>query len=53
MIYEKSKEILSNQNLYNSIKSKLGKIKEKLGDDGASRKAAKIIFDMMNGAEAV
>ena len=53
MIYEKSKDILSNQNLYNSIKLKLGAIKEKLGDDGASRKAAKIIFDMMNGAEAV
>ena len=48
LIYEKSKEILSNQTLYNSIKDKLGLIKEKLGESGASAKAAKIIFKMMN-----
>jgi lipid-A-disaccharide synthase len=47
-IYDKSREILSNPALYDSIKKKLGLIKEKLDGDCASAKAAKIIFDMMN-----
>ena len=47
-IYEKSKEILSNPELYKSIKQKLGLVKEKLGDNGASKKAAQIIYKMMN-----
>jgi lipid-A-disaccharide synthase len=51
MIYEKSKEILSNQDLYNSIKQKLSLIKEKLGEHGASKKAAQIIFSMMNDTQ--
>jgi lipid-A-disaccharide synthase len=48
MIYEKSKEILSNPDRYNSIKQKLGLVKEKLGEKGASKKAAQIIFNLMN-----
>lgn len=48
MIYTKCKEILSDPTLYNSIKDKLGSIKAKLGDTGASKKAAKIIFELMN-----
>jgi lipid-A-disaccharide synthase len=48
MIFEKGKEILSNTQLYNSIKQKLGLVKEKLGENGASKKAAQIIFSMMN-----
>lgn len=48
MIYTKCKEILSDPTLYNSIKDKLGSIKAKLGDTGASNKAAKIIFELMN-----
>ena len=50
-IYEKSKEILSNPELYKSIKQKLGLVKEKLGDNGASKKAAQIIYKMMNDTQ--
>lgn len=50
MIYEKSKEILSDPTLYQSIKVKLSSVKQKLGGNGASEKAAKIIFEMMNAA---
>lgn len=50
-IYYKSNEILSNVPLYNSIKEKLGLIKEKLGESGASTKAAKIILSVMNAAK--
>ncbi|MCK7527394.1 MAG: hypothetical protein MZV64_62215 [Ignavibacteriales bacterium] len=51
MIYEKSKEILSNQDLYKSIKQKLGLVKEKLGENGASKKTAQIIFAIMNDTQ--
>jgi len=51
MIYEKSKEILSNQDLYKSIKQKLSLVKEKLGENGASKKAAQIIFTMMDDTQ--
>ncbi len=51
VIYEKGKEILSNSELYNSIKQKLGVVKEKLGENGASKKAAQIIFDLMNDTQ--
>ena len=51
MIYEKSKEILSNQDLYKTIKQKLSLVKEKLGENGASKKAAQIIFTMMDGTQ--
>jgi len=50
-IYAKSKEILSNPDLYNSIKHKLSLVKEKLGDSGASKKAAQIIYKMMNDVQ--
>lgn len=51
MIYTKSKEILSNQEKYNSIKQSFVSIKETLGESGASKKAAQIIFDIMNDTE--
>jgi lipid-A-disaccharide synthase len=51
LIYEKSKEILSNPDLYKSIKQKLSLVKEKLGDNGASKKAAQIIYKMMNDVQ--
>jgi lipid A disaccharide synthetase len=51
MIYTKSKEILSNQEKYNSIVQSFGSIKETLGESGASKKAAQIIFDIMNDTE--
>jgi len=50
-IYAKSKEILSNPDIYNSIKQKLSLAKEKLGDSGASKKAAQIIYKMMNDVQ--
>jgi len=50
-IYEKSNEILSNPDLYKSIKQKLGLVKEKLGGNGASKKAAQIIYKMMNDVQ--
>jgi lipid-A-disaccharide synthase len=43
-IYLECKKILSDSNLYSSIKSKLSVLKEKLGQPGASRKAAQIIY---------
>jgi lipid-A-disaccharide synthase len=46
-IYMECKKILSNQILYQSIKQKLGRVKEKLGSEGASQKAARIIYSMM------
>jgi lipid-A-disaccharide synthase len=51
MIFEKCKEILSSTELYGSMKQKLGLVKEKLGENGASKKAAQIIFEMMNDTQ--
>jgi len=42
------KKILSNHKLYSSIKRSLSLLKEKLGQLGASRKAAQIIYRAMN-----
>jgi lipid-A-disaccharide synthase len=49
-IYYACKKILSDKSLYSSIKEKLGKVKEKLGSEGASRRAAGIIYTMLNEA---
>ncbi|MEJ2615092.1 MAG: lipid-A-disaccharide synthase [Ignavibacteriaceae bacterium] len=46
-IYLECKKILSDEGLYNSIKQKLSKVKDKLGSEGASRKAAGLIYSMM------
>ena len=46
-IYLECKRILSDERLYNSIKQKLSKVKDKLGSEGASRKAAGLIYSMM------
>jgi lipid-A-disaccharide synthase len=51
MIFEKCEEILSSTELYNSMKQRLGLVKEKLGENGASKKAAQIIFEMMNDTQ--
>ncbi len=47
-IVDKCKEILLDAGKYNSIKEKLGKLKENLGTHGASARAAESIFNMMN-----
>ncbi len=46
-IYMECKKILSDTKFYNSIKQKLGKVKEKLGTEGASKRAAGIIYAML------
>lgn len=47
-IYAKCESILKDEERYNSIKQKLGLIKEKLGGSGASRKAAVSIYKLLN-----
>ncbi len=47
-IYSEVKSILSNDRVYESIKQKLGRIKEKLGTEGASERAARSIYEVMN-----
>ncbi len=47
-IYEECKKILSDKSLYDSIKKKLGQIKQKLGTQGASARAAASIYKVMN-----
>lgn len=49
-IFKECKRILSDKNLYAEIKIKLGLIKERLGTEGASGKAAKSIYEIMNEA---
>ena len=46
-IYVECKKILSDPKFYHSIKQKLGKVKEKLGTEGASKRAAGIIYAML------
>ena len=46
-IYKEGKRILSDEGLYNSIKQKLSNVKDKLGEAGASKKAAGLIYSMM------
>ena len=48
IIYEESKKILSDKNLYETIKRKFGSIKGKLGTEGASANAAESIYEIMN-----
>lgn len=47
-IYLECKKILSNSILYDSIKRKLTFIKDKLGQPGASRNAAQLIYRILN-----
>ena len=49
-IYEASKEILGNEKIYTSMKRKLSGVKSKLGTAGASARAAKHIYALMNEA---
>lgn len=49
-IYNAGKKILSDQNRYSSIKTKLSEVKNKLGNADASARAAKHIYELMNEA---
>jgi lipid-A-disaccharide synthase len=47
-IYAAGKKIINVKEHYNSIKEKLKKVKDKLGNEGASARAAKQIYVLMN-----
>jgi lipid-A-disaccharide synthase len=49
-IYSKSAAVLNDKDKYNSIRQKLELIKEKLGGQGASKKAAGLIYARLNEA---
>ncbi len=49
-IFNECKKILADKILYNEIKRKLSLIKDKLGVEGASVRAAKSIYEIMNEA---
>lgn len=52
-IFEKAAKILSDNQAYENVKIKLGNVKEKLGSDGASLKAAKSILEILNESEKI
>jgi lipid-A-disaccharide synthase len=47
-IYLECRNILADENLYSSVKKRLARLKEKLGNPGASAKAARIIYSALN-----
>ncbi|MGB5892585.1 MAG: lipid-A-disaccharide synthase [Ignavibacteriaceae bacterium] len=47
-IYAAGKKVLNDKEHYNSVKVKLSKVKDKLGNEGASARAAKQIYALMN-----
>jgi len=47
-IYAAGKKILNDMEYYNSVKEKLNMVKDKLGNEGASARAAKQIYALMN-----
>jgi len=47
-IFNTASEILSDNQVYENVKLKLGKVKEILGGDGASAKAANSILEILN-----
>jgi lipid-A-disaccharide synthase len=49
-IFSEAEKILSNNNIYEEHRKKMACIKEKLGDVGASEKAANIIYELINEA---
>jgi lipid-A-disaccharide synthase len=49
-IYLKCSAILRDKSVYDSIRLKLGKLKEKLGGTGASKRAALLIYKLLNEA---
>lgn len=50
-IYTHAKSVLQNENMYNEMKFKLGKIKNKLGEPGASKKTAEIVYKFLYDTE--
>ena len=52
-IFNTVSKILADEKLYQDVKHKLKLVKEKLGSDGASQKAARSILEIMNESEKV
>ncbi|MDZ7625113.1 MAG: lipid-A-disaccharide synthase [Ignavibacteriaceae bacterium] len=52
-IFDTASKILSDNQAYENVKLKLGKVKEKLGGDGASKKAARSILEILNESEKI
>jgi len=52
-IFNTASIILSDMKTYEKMKNKLGNVKEKLGSDGASKKAARSILEILNESEKV
>jgi lipid-A-disaccharide synthase len=52
-IFNTASKILSDDKTYEKMKYKLGNVKEKLGSDGASLKAARSILEIMNESEKI
>ena len=52
-IFNTASKILSDNQAYENVKLKLGKVKEKLGSDGASKKAARSILEILNESEKI
>jgi lipid-A-disaccharide synthase len=49
-IFQAASNILSDNQLYENLKIELRKVKEKLGSEGASEKAARSILEILNGS---
>jgi lipid-A-disaccharide synthase len=47
-IFNTASKILSDNQVYEKVKLKLEKVKEKLGGEGTSAKAANIILEILN-----
>jgi len=52
-IFNTASKILSDTPVYENVKLKLGKVKEKLGGDGASKRAARSILERLNESEKI
>jgi len=52
-IFNTASKILSDDKTYEKMKNKLGNVKEKLGSDGASLKAARSILEILNESEKI
>ncbi|MGB5289803.1 MAG: lipid-A-disaccharide synthase [Ignavibacteriaceae bacterium] len=52
-IFKAASNILSDNQVYENLKLNLGKVKEKLGRDGASEKAARSILEILDESEKV
>jgi lipid-A-disaccharide synthase len=50
-IYEACKKLLANSTNYEKIKTRLGEIKNKLGNSGASKRTAELILAQLNEAK--